>query len=90
VLRNLGVEVHNARQIFWHLKLDILVPAPKVRYLSTLDKTFVLFLGAYHAVSLFRSPCKESWSPSQQRFSKRVFCASRHAQTQSTKAISKD
>ena len=26
---------HHARQIFWHLKLDILEPAPKVRYLST-------------------------------------------------------
>ena len=40
-----------------------------------LDKTFVLFWGAYHAVSLFRSPWKGTWSLSQQRISKRFFCA---------------
>jgi len=33
----------------------------------------VLFWGAYHAVSLMRSPCKESWSPSQQRISACVY-----------------
>ena len=43
--------------------------------LLSLDKTFVLFWGAYHAVSLFRFPCKESWSPSQQRISKGVVLA---------------
>ena len=52
---------------------DALILGPLPSSLLSLDKTFVLFWGAYHAVSLFRSPCKESWLPSQQRISKKGF-----------------
>ena len=51
-----------------HFKLAIrgclfcgaLILAPLPSSLLSLDKTFVLFWGAYHAVPMFRSPLKES------------------------------
>jgi hypothetical protein len=54
-----------------HHRRRVLCLRARFSFFFFLDKTFVLFWGAYHAVSLFRSPCKESWSPSAENSKKR-------------------
>ena len=46
-------------------------PALDKTFVLSLDKTFVLFWGAYHAVSLFHTPCKVRKLSSHQRNSKK-------------------